>query len=389
MRWIVWLTGLALFAVSAFAMAPELDSADWTITQAEQPVADTPSVLETIWTAERSPGGAYDRIRVHRYRSAETPIAALLYLPGTNMNGGAALSDEAHNLWVFLAARGIEVYTLDYRTHAIPPETAIETLSDLKDWTSDVFMRDVRVARDLVRRETHDLPLFVSGFSRGAVFAYALAGEDKSLAGLIALDGSFKAAASEPYDAAAAMAALEAKGIWASDVGGRRGWVVRQALMNAAADNPDGPALDAAFPTIGAQLAHVLQTSWGPGGLANPEGGISKPQILARLMRAYDRFYPAVQDIEMKRAAQLADDPATGMDNGWGEMGLPVLAFISTGMGAEWQGNMRHSAERSGSADVTVSVLEGYGHLDVLVAETAAERVFQPVRDWIAARAAR
>ena len=32
------------------------------------------------------------------------------------------------------------------------------------------------------------------------------------------------AAAPEPVDRDAALAALEAKGVWASDVGGRRGW---------------------------------------------------------------------------------------------------------------------------------------------------------------------
>lgn len=388
MRWIVWLTGLVLFALTGVARTEATPPESWSVTQDERPVADGSAVLETIWSAERAPGGTYDRIRVHRYRGEGKPVAALLYLPGTNMNGGAALTDEAHSLWLFLAARGIEVYALDYRTNAVPPETAIETLVDLKGWTSALFMDDVRAARGLVQRETQGLPVFVAGFSRGAAFAYALAGEDRTLAGLIALDGSFKAAVPEPYDPAAAMLAQEAKGVWASDVGGRRGWVARQALMNAAAENPDGPALEPEFPTIGAQLTHVLQKAWGPGGLANPAGGISKPQVLARLMRAYDRYYPAIQDIEMKALAQQADDPASPLDDGWGELGLPVLAFTSTGMGADWQASVRHSAEASGSKDVTVRVLDNCGHLDVLVAEDAEARVFQPVLEWVSARVA-
>ena len=32
------------------------------------------------------------------------------------MNGEIALTDEDHNLWIFLARRGVEVFTLDYRT---------------------------------------------------------------------------------------------------------------------------------------------------------------------------------------------------------------------------------------------------------------------------------
>lgn len=382
-----WLACAAVM-LSLNAARAETPQDGWTAAP-EKAVTEGSTVKETVWSAARAPGGAWDAIRVHRYRAGPTPTAALLYLPGTNMNGGAALTDEAHSLFLYLAARGIEVFALDYRTHAIPAETDITLLGELKGWTSAAFMDDVRAARDLVRREAGETPLFVAGFSRGVVFAYMLAGEDKSLAGLIALDGSFKAAAPEPVDRDAALAALEAKGVWASDVGGRRGWTARQALMHAAAADPEGPALDPAFPSIGAQLAHVLQSAWGPGGLANPEGGISKPQVLATLMRDYDRFYPAIQDVEMKAMAALDDDPASPLDDGWGEMTMPVLAFTSTGMGAEWQANVRHSAEASGSGDVGVEVLEGYGHLDVLVAEEAAARVFRPVHDWIAARAAR
>jgi hypothetical protein len=380
-----WATALTLILGLA-ACSPDADAPEWSVVQAERPLIDGAKVSETVWSTPRSPRGQFDTIRVHRYRASTKPIASLLYLPGTNMNASAALTDERHNLWLYLAARGIDVFALDYRTNAVPPASDIERLGEMKGWTSTLFMSDVRAARDLMLRETRDVPVFVSGFSRGVVFAYMLAGEDPSLAGIIALDGSFKAAAHQDYDAAAELAALEAKGIWASDVGGGRGWDARQALMDAAAENPASPALEPGYADIGSQLAHVLQTAWGPGGLANPEGGVSHPQILAILMRGYDRYYPAIQDIEMKRMVSLADDPASALDDGWGRMAMPVLAFASTGMGAEWQANVRYSAEASGSRDVTVSVLDTYGHLDVLVAEAAPELVFQPMRDWIAAR---
>lgn len=388
MRLIGVVAGLALMLGLA-ACAPEADEPLWTVAQAERPLIDGAKVSETVWSATRPPGGEFDTIRVHRYRASAKPVASLLFLPGTNMNGSAALTDERHNLWLYLAARGIDVFALDYRTNDVPPASEITRLGEMKGWTSDLFMSDVRAARDLMLRETRGVPVFVSGFSRGAVFAYMLAGEDSQIAGLIALDGSFKANVSEAYDYAAALAEQEAKGIWASDVGGRRGWDARQAMMDAAAENPESPALEPEFPTVGAQLASVLQKAWGPGGLANSEGGISRPQILAILMRAYDRYYPAVQDIEMKRIVSQPNDPATALDDGWGRMAMPVLAFASTGMGAEWQANVRHSAEASGSPDVTVTVLDSFGHLDVLVAETAPERVFQPMRDWIAARTGR
>ena len=68
--------------------------------------AEPPDIKETRWESGRPPGGTYDHIRVHRYRTAGPAKAALLYLPGTNMNGQVALADEDHNLWIFLARRG-------------------------------------------------------------------------------------------------------------------------------------------------------------------------------------------------------------------------------------------------------------------------------------------
>ena len=90
------------------------------------------------------------------------------------MNGQVALADEDHNLWVFLARRGVEVYALDYRT-AFPPSSGVSDLGFMQDWTVDAFTEDIRAAAALARKESGRAKLFVSGFSRGAFFAYAYA----------------------------------------------------------------------------------------------------------------------------------------------------------------------------------------------------------------------
>jgi len=305
------------------------------------------------------------------------------------MNGALALTDEAHNLWLFLAARGIEVFALDYRTHAVPADAAPEALAAMKDWDSAAFVEDIRAAAAKARAESGRAKLFVAGFSRGAFLAYAYANvEPEAVAGLVILDGPFKAyAPKERVDRAAAVAALAATGEWASDVGGSHGWEARQDLMRAVITDPNGPASDAAFNTVGAQLAHVLQTAWGPGALANPEGGVSDPAVLARLLVGYDRYYPAVQDIDGKAISAEADAPDTALDDRWGKLDIPVLLFVNTGMGADWVLTALYSAAHAGSKDVTFTVLEGYGHLDVLVGERAATEVFEPAFAWISARA--
>jgi pimeloyl-ACP methyl ester carboxylesterase len=303
------------------------------------------------------------------------------------MNGQAAVPDEDHNLWTFLARRGVEVFTLDYRTHFVAAEGPLDA-SALRAWGLETFVEDIRAAAGKARAESGRDRLFVGGFSRGVSLAYAYAcTEPAAVAGLVALDGSFKNHAPQgQYDRAAESRKLEASGAWANDVSGRLGWPNRQKLMIAAAANPAAPATDAKFTSIGAQVADLLYNAWRPGGLANPVGGLSRPERLARLLAGYDRYYPAVQDVDGRSIADRADDPATALDDAWGELKLPILYFGATGMGPEWLLNGIHSAGASGSPDVTLNVLERYGHLDVVVGEQARKDVFEPTLAWILAR---
>jgi pimeloyl-ACP methyl ester carboxylesterase len=372
--------------------APADGGASWTVDRAERPLAAGSNVQETVWSTGRAPGGPFDKIGVHRYRvkaGAGTPIATLLYLPGTNMNGIAALTDETHNLWVYLANRGVEVFAIDYRTRFIPPETPPTGLASLRAWGVDAFTADIAAAAALARKESGRERLFVAGFSRGVFLAYAYAGtEFDKVAGLIVLDGPFKNHAPKgQFDAAAGLAKLESAGTWGTDVSGSLGWDNRQKLMTAVSANPDAPASDAKFKTIGDQLASVLQFAWRPGGLANPQGGMSRPQVLASLLGGYDRYYPAIQDVDGRSIADHDDDPKTPVDDKWGELKLPILLFASTGMGGDFLLNAIYSADKSGSTDVTLNVLERYGHLDILVGEHAQKDVFEPTIAWIKARA--
>ena len=67
-------------------------------------------------------------------------------------------------------------------------------------------------------------------------------------------------------------------------------------------------------------------------------------------------------------------------------MKLPILYFGSSNFKATNLLNGIYSAARSGSKDVTVNVLEGYGHQDVLVATSAKVEVYEVVLEWIKSR---
>ncbi len=378
---------LILLALSdgANAAGPE-----WTAGKGAS-IAGAPDIEHSTWSASRPPAGPLDRIEVHRYRTKAAPIATLLYLPGTNMNGEAAVTDEDHNLWIFLARRGVEVFALDYRTRASSSTTDPKALAAMKAWTTEAFVDDIRAASALARGESGRARLYLAGFSRGVFLAYAYAcSEPAAVAGLVALDGQFKShAPKNQYDPGADLSKLEESGGWASDVSGRLGWEGRQKLMLATAENPMAPATDPKFKTLGEQLANLLQFAWGPGALANPLGGQSRPEVLGRLLAGYDRYYPAIQDPEAKRMGDRDDDPQTPLDDLWGEMKLPILYFGNARMPGDWLLNGIYSAQRSGSPDVTINVLEGYGHLDVLISEHARREVFEPTLAWIRSRAAR
>jgi pimeloyl-ACP methyl ester carboxylesterase len=376
--------GVALAFVATVLVTSAVSAADWTPTKSAA-IAGAPDIEHSVWTTARPPAGPFDKVEVHRYRTKAPSTTTLLYLPGTNMNGEVALSDEDHNLWIFLARRGVEVFALDYRTRFSSDATDTAALTSLKAWTTETFVDDIKLASALARSESGRNQVFIAGFSRGVFLAYAYAcAEPQFVPGLVALDGQFKShAPKNQYDPAADVAKLETSGAWATDVSGRLGWDGRQKLMKATAADPKAPATDPKFKTLGEQVANLLQFAWGPGGLANPLGGQSRPEILAKLLAGYDRFYPAIQDSDGKRMADRDDDPATTIDDLWGEMKMPILYFGNAKMPGDWLLNGIYSAQKSGSTDVTVNVLEGYGHLDVLVSDNARRDVFEPTLTWI------
>jgi pimeloyl-ACP methyl ester carboxylesterase len=319
------------------------------------------AACEDVWTCTRPPGGPYDRIGLHRLAAcegADGPV--VLYLPGMHMNGDLPLVDARHDLRVYLAAAGFRTWGLDYRTHAVPPDATPGDLETLRRWTADLFTDDAAWAAAFVRGADPG-PLYVGGFSQGAAFAYRLAARPNvPVAGLVILDGDAGGGRGPgPGDAAI-------------DVGGSRlPWAERQRLLAAVVADPGGPSPVAGFPTAGGALAEILWSSptfGGEGGLANTRDGVSDVQVLATLLRSYDRWWPRAT------LAGAAPKPTRS---------VPVLAFASRKMGPAWVERVRGAARAFGGDTAVVRELPGYGHLDVLVGRRAPLDVFEPARAWL------
>ena len=162
---------------------------------------------------------------------------------------------------------------------------------------------------------------------------------------------------------------------YADDVGGAHlTFDKRKALMEAVIANPDGPAPIPKYKTARENLEQVVYGAGGffggRGGLANPAGGYSDAMVLARMLVNYDRYWPTVQDYENSfTPADLKQLAASK---------IPVIAFSSTNIGAQWPAHVAESAVSTDGNDVTVKTLQGWGHLDVICGTHAEAQVFTP-----------
>lgn len=350
------------------------DQSGWTVARAVRTIPANPDLCENTWKLGRPPGGPWDVITLHRIglckedRAGERGAPDVLYLPGTHMNGELMVLDESYDFRLFLARRHIPVWSLDYRTHAVPASAG--DLEPLRAWTTEVFLDDAATALAFVR-QTGRKPI-IAGFSRGAMFAYVLAdrdppGQPQSIAGLVIFDGF------APGALPGLAGATDPAGP-AIDVGSSRlPYEERRSLLARVISDPATPSADPAFKTSGEQLAHILFTSrtfGGRGGLSAALHGRADVRTVAGVLASYDRYWPTA-------ATRF------GGNGGESRAPVPVFAVASTNIGAPFTQAVERSARERGQDDAEVLVLPGHGHLDVLVGVDVRTLVFEPLLRWI------
>ena len=333
------------------------------VTQTTQTLAD--GLCETDYVLLRPRGGPFDQVRARRLAKCDVQgggAPVVLYLPGMHMNAEMPADGVAPDFRRTLAAAGVRVWSVDYRTHFVPADTPPHALGELATWTQNVFAGDAEALAALSR--TVDTgPLYLTGFSFGAGIAYRLATRNLKPAGLVILDG----VPPEPRDGAAGEGP-------AIDVGSTRlPFDARVKLLADVLADPDGPAPMPDYATVGAALADIVDSSkafGGHGGLSGVKYGTTDVRALAALFSTYDRWWPR---------ATLDAKPALPAPT----RSMRVLAFASSNMGPAWIQRVRDGARAFGGDDATVVQLPGYGHVDVLIGKDAPRLVFEPMRRFV------
>jgi hypothetical protein len=409
--------------------------------QSSLPVAGNPGLTETVWTAAVDvpppfTRSAYDIIGLHRVaRANPRPERALLFLPGAQCNGSLFTSDETRDFRLYLANRGYEVYSLDYRTHFAPPfdvkgvnipGVVAPDLSFLAAWSSQVFIDDVGAAIRQVKAVSGAAKVFLAGFSSGGQFTYFYActehGQD-DLAGLIVMDGGpWQEASQQPIhtlDIAAGWAALlggdspenravitsfgitPGDGFYSEAFGNflNAGFLL---AVGAYELDADAPSPVSGFATAADYLVSHFQNAWqlnaaGDGQMTNIGHGYNSLQMLLDWsLMASDTYWPVIQGLEDATLTNYAG-PLAGpyhvpsgskldyLDR-LGDITVPQLAFGTSGLDGflgtrmEWK---FQGLALSASTDKTQHILEHFGHLDCLSGTHANEKLAQPMLEWL------
>ena len=166
-----------------------------------------------------------------------------------------------------------------------------------------------------------------------------------------------------------------------------------QALQQLSVLLPAAESPVAGFATVSDYIADQFYRVWGERQLTNVLNGYAKVSVLLDFaMKTGAQHWPLVDYMEdaylgnWNGKAPLAE---LQFSRNIGAVNIPILAFSSTEFIDALNGRYRYKREgyeMIKSADRQYVLLDGFGHLDILVGEYAEEQVFIPLYNWLQAR---
>ncbi|MBN1625576.1 MAG: DUF1749 domain-containing protein [Deltaproteobacteria bacterium] len=381
-------------------------------------VTDVGTTLqETLWTRNFAPSAKYMKVGLRRLclKDGSADQGVVVYLPPSGTSARLYTDSENYDFRIYLANRGYAVFSVDYRSSFIAEDE--NDISSLAGFRTSVTLSDIQQAIAYVKELAGVDKVFLTGHSTGAryVYLYACSRWQEDLAGMIPMDGSpwemdGRPAAESTLDIEQGYAALlqgdtavnrELFKSWGMEPGEHYYDVV---LTNFApefgpavyiyyASGPNAPSPVPGFPTVTDYLADQFYTVWGDKQLTNVLNGYSTVEVLLDfVIRAGVDHWPIVDYLEDAYLGNWAGEPplsALQFSKDISSVNIPILVFASQewtdalGYQYRWK---REGFEMIKSADRQYVLLDGFGHLDVLVGEYAKDRVYKVLYDWLEAR---
>ncbi|MEM3586784.1 MAG: alpha/beta fold hydrolase [Candidatus Jordarchaeaceae archaeon] len=403
-------TSKATFKTLNSSSVPSNPYEGWNLTIEGRGVKAYPDLREYVWTTSRPPYGPFDKIAVHRILNPKLESKGVVFiLPGTWSNGEQLVSNppedswtmfENHSIAYYLANRGFDIYSIDYRTHFVPIYLNTSQLSFFANWGWDQWISDIKEAVKLAKALSGAQRIYLAGESFGGIAAmnYASLYWAEDLKGIILLDGGTggknQSLVTNTFNLTRALNAMIATGTWAREVGSP-GSIF---LFKFAVENPGAPAnipgtdipleptinpiTGKPWSNITEYLAYSIYMTWGPGVVSNIYGGYGDPSVMILINSRFDRYWPTRLTLESQAITDWDNCPYVkfDFDDNYINIDVPLLAFSSGLFGYVFFGPFIHGIA---NPDFTGILLPSYGHLDVYAGEYSERDVNIPTYQWL------
>lgn len=426
----VSVTFLVIFSLFMFfvghsvLLADSVGNYSWVLKSMSQ-VENNSSLVHFEWEICRPPYGPYDTVTLHRVVSYSRVIPftrdnkkVIFMIPGTwNAGGWSKVTDPNANTMFYLANNGYDVYTMDFRSCNIPDMDYDQfsgngiDITPSTDWTYAVYREDIKTCVDKIKSESRAKKVFMSGFSRGGIHMYIYASKYQAdIRGMIVFDylvkdfppmgdqmdeatynqlvNLFKAGVlPDPDNPGQTIPWIY--GVFGLDNQGYNNWKLAGVLPYSR--YMVGGALPSNFTVLSDYVADSAHHVWdilglGEGALTNYYGGYIDRDVLVKALNEFSRYYPARQNLEDMLMQAYANVPYFDYDDN--PIDLPMVAYLTSYIGCMMNNCLNDALPNMTTHDdVTINLLAGYGHMDILFGKNSLTDVKQPLLEWLNARA--
>ncbi|MFX1311037.1 MAG: hypothetical protein ACFFHD_00275 [Promethearchaeota archaeon] len=385
-----------LLIISTTKKAEEADDG-WDLIINNRASYPYPDLREYYWekVPNQLPNGEYDRIGLARVVDYDATIRDVVFiLPGTWSCGTQLIGqhdspfyytrEESRAYALYLANRGFDVYSIDYRTYFINDTIDITKTDFMKDWGWDQWISDIKECVNKVKKISGMNKIFMAGqsFGGGAMENYASVYWEEDLKGLIGLDGGsggkYEAGTTNTHNLTEALDAVPSGG-WAMDRAYHH-------VFKYAYQYPGAPAIDpytlepipGGFDNISMFAKFYLTVA----SLSNMSGGYGTLMPMMSILAGLTRYWPIRLGIESTniRDWNSSTQVTTDFDENIINIDLPYFGVHSalSGVGTFLYGT-------ADPDDFTAIDLPYYQHLDIYAGEKMEEDISEPLVEWLIA----